>query len=45
MVSARYLDRTMQKKVSVRLLGGGEGSGPLYPPPILDEEMISCEEA
>lgn len=25
--------------------GLGEASGPLYPPPVIDEEMFSCEEA
>lgn len=27
------------------VLSGGEGSGPLYPPPIIDEEMFSCDQA
>lgn len=27
------------------VLAGGEASGPLYPPKIIDEEMFSCEEA
>ena len=27
------------------VLSGGEASGPLYPPKIIDEEMFSCEEA
>eukprot|EP00931_Biecheleriopsis_adriatica_P053891 TRINITY_DN31651_c0_g2_i1.p1 TRINITY_DN31651_c0_g2~~TRINITY_DN31651_c0_g2_i1.p1 ORF type:complete len:406 (+),score=67.04 TRINITY_DN31651_c0_g2_i1:68-1285(+) len=27
------------------ILGGGEASGPLYPPPVIDETMFSCEEA
>lgn len=27
------------------VLGGGEASGPLYPPKVIDEEMFSCEEA
>lgn len=27
------------------VLGGGEASGPLYPPPVIDETMFSCEEA
>jgi len=27
------------------VLGGGEASGPLYPPPVIDEDMFSCEEA
>jgi acetyl-CoA acetyltransferase len=25
------------------IIGGGEASGPLYPPKIIDEEMFSCE--
>jgi acetyl-CoA acetyltransferase len=29
----------------VYILGGGEASGPLYPPKVLDEELFSCEEA
>ena len=29
----------------VVILGGGEASGPLYPPSIIDEEMFSCEQA
>jgi acetyl-CoA acetyltransferase len=27
------------------IISGGESSGPLYPPDIIDEEMFSCEEA
>lgn len=27
------------------LLGGGEASGPLFPPPVIDESMFSCEHA
>ena len=30
---------------AARVLGGGEASGPLYPPPVIDEDMFSCEEA
>ena len=29
----------------VVVLGGGEASGPLYPPPVIDEAMFSCEQA
>ena len=29
----------------VAILGGGEASGPLYPPKIIDESMFSCEQA
>lgn len=27
------------------IVGGGEASGPLYPPRVIDEELFSCEEA
>ena len=27
------------------IIAGGEASGPLYPPKIIDENMFSCEEA
>lgn len=27
------------------ILAGGEASGPLYPPAVIDEEMFSCEQA
>jgi acetyl-CoA acetyltransferase len=27
------------------ILGGGEASGPLYPPRVVDESMFSCDEA
>lgn len=27
------------------IVGGGEASGPLFPPRVIDEEMFSCEEA
>eukprot|EP01031_Cornospumella_fuschlensis_P032082 gene32082-38798_t len=37
------------KKMGLRpgpsILSGGEASGPLYPPKVIDEEMFSCEEA
>lgn len=29
----------------VVVLGGGEASGPLYPPAVIDETMFSCEQA
>jgi hypothetical protein len=41
------LDFNMNKRDKVRapvIIGGGEASGPLYPPPIIDEEMFSCEQ-
>jgi acetyl-CoA acetyltransferase len=54
--NADYLRSKVSKRgASVRLesrvqnsplvLAGGEASGPLYPPPIIDEEMFSCDEA
>lgn len=27
------------------VLGGGEASGPLFPPPVIDESVFSCEQA
>ena len=30
---------------AVRVVSGAEGSGPIYPPAIIDETMFSCEEA
>lgn len=32
-------------KMGPRIIGGGEASGPLFPPKVIDEEMFSCEEA
>lgn len=43
--SDRFLDRIGYRRPSVTVVGGGEGSGPLYPPPVIDEDMFSCEEA
>jgi acetyl-CoA acetyltransferase len=43
--SSRFLEQHGIKKPAARVLGGGEGSGPLYPPPVIDEDMFSCEEA
>lgn len=54
--SSEYLkDRIAKGKANSRIerrynsspmvLSGGEASGPLYPPPIIDEEMFSCEHA
>ncbi|MCU0693507.1 MAG: thiolase family protein [Polyangiaceae bacterium] len=43
--SSRFLKQNGIKKPAARVLGGGEGSGPLYPPPVIDEDMFSCEEA
>lgn len=49
--SSRFLE---QKRIArqgnggagdVVILGGGEASGPLYPPPVIDETMFSCEQA
>mmetsp|Transcript_17911 Transcript_17911/g.49689 ORF Transcript_17911/g.49689 Transcript_17911/m.49689 type:complete len:406 (-) Transcript_17911:66-1283(-) len=35
----------LAKQGGLVVLGGGEASGPLYPPPVIDETMFSCEEA
>ena len=43
--STRFLERNGLPTRGVRILGGGECSGPLYPPPVIDEDMFSCEEA
>lgn len=53
--SSEYLKHRVAKGTNARLerryqnspmvLGGGEASGPLYPPPIIDDEMFSCEQA
>lgn len=49
--SSRFLQRrNLAKKGNagtgdVVILGGGEASGPLYPPAVIDETMFSCEAA
>ncbi|KAJ3067527.1 hypothetical protein HDU98_009245 [Podochytrium sp. JEL0797] len=46
--STRFMERMgMDKKLGVVVVGGGEASGPLYPPPVdqISEHMFSCEEA
>jgi len=43
--SDRFLEEHGLPLRGVRVLGGGESSGPLYPPPVIDEDMFSCEEA
>jgi acetyl-CoA acetyltransferase len=53
--SSEYLKHRVAKGTNARLerryqnspyvVSGGEASGPLYPPPIIDEEMFSCEQA
>jgi acetyl-CoA acetyltransferase len=53
--SSDYLKHRVAKGTNARLerryenspyvVSGGEASGPLYPPPIIDEEMFSCEQA
>lgn len=45
LASRRYLERNGVTDLGVVVRGGGEGSGPLYPPPVIDEDMFSCEEA
>jgi len=49
LASSRFLEKkaTLNRgnhgKGDVVILGGGEGSGPLFPPSIIDESMFSCE--
>ncbi len=46
LASDAYLKRNgLAKKEQVRVVSGAEGSGPIYPPAIIDETMFSCEEA
>ncbi len=46
LASDAYLKRHgLLKKEAVRVVSGAEGSGPIYPPAIIDETMFSCEEA
>lgn len=33
------------RRGGIVLLGGGEASGPLFPPPVIDRRMFSCEQA
>ena len=33
----------MSASGGIVVLGGGEASGPLYPPPVIDDAMFSCE--
>jgi len=44
--SSRFMkENGLSKKRSPVVISGGEASGPLYPPPIIDENMFSCEQA
>ncbi len=43
--SSTFMDRMGLRGPGVVVAGGGESSGPLQPPPIIDETMFSCEEA
>ncbi|HQK20247.1 MAG TPA: thiolase family protein, partial [Polyangiaceae bacterium] len=43
--SSDFLKQNQIHTRGLRILGGGECSGPLYPPPVIDEDMFSCEEA
>ena len=44
--SSRFVSRMGFDDSSAPIIvGGGEASGPLYPPDIITEEMFSCEEA
>ncbi len=45
---ADHVDRWLErhgygKRKGVVVLGGGEGSGPLYPPPVIDEDMFTAD--
>lgn len=40
----RWLERNgFGKRKGVAVLGGGEGSGPLFPPPVIDEDMFTAD--
>jgi acetyl-CoA acetyltransferase len=44
--SSRFLERGGISNAAIcTVVGGGEASGPLIPPPIIDESMFSCEQA
>lgn len=43
--ATEFLERIGRADTGVTVRSGGEGSGPLYPPPVIDEDMFSCEEA
>lgn len=43
--ASALLNRLGRGADGVVIRSGGEGSGPLYPPPVIDEDMFSCEEA
>eukprot|EP00126_Sphaerothecum_destruens_P004592 Sdes_comp18276_c0_seq1m7929 len=43
--SSRFLKENCNSKWGPIIVGGGEGSGPLYPPAQIEETMFSCEEA
>jgi acetyl-CoA acetyltransferase len=44
--SSRFISRMgLDDQHAPIIVGGGEASGPLYPPDVITEEMFSCEEA
>lgn len=44
--SSRFMNRHgLNVDKAPVIIAGGEASGPLYPPKIIDENMFSCEEA
>eukprot|EP01027_Heterolobosea_sp_BB2_P020672 GEZU01029524.1.p1 GENE.GEZU01029524.1~~GEZU01029524.1.p1 ORF type:complete len:457 (+),score=119.88 GEZU01029524.1:38-1372(+) len=48
LASQQFLERNgieIPENQDISVIGGGEGSGPLFPPPIIDEDMFSCERA
>ena len=42
--SSRFLEKRGKQSICT-VVGGGEASGPLFPPPVIDESMFSCEQA
>lgn len=44
--SSRFLrDNGMEDRIAPVIIAGGEASGPLYPPAVIDDTMFSCEHA
>lgn len=44
--SSRFITRMgFDDRPAPIIVGGGEASGPLYPPDVITEDMFSCEEA
>ena len=44
--SSRFIkEHGLQRKRAPVVVSGGEASGPLFPPKVIDEDMFSCEQA